>query len=705
MKRGCSCFVCVLLCLALPATARGSEADQDELGLEDELAFLEDAGTIETAARHSQDIGMSPSAVTVITREDIEASGADNLADLLRLVPGMDVATTSPFFASVVSRLYMNTENQLYLVLIDGREANNEIMGVTHFEVQPIFLDDIERIEVIRGPGSALYGTGALAGVINVFTRAVPDKTSTRVHMAGGEPGAVSGGGRVATRIGPWGFSAGGGYDFCSGYADVHSKGKKVWKARALVERPLFGDDKIMLDANFSEGSGLTNSALGNLDYTIAMRSLRLAYQANKLRGHLYWNEAQVSGGVGRGLEMAGIELATFKHLSAIADTLDGEAQWTLPDLWEPLLLMVGGRVRTSWMRSDDFLDGETYSDPSSPRYHRMGIDAWELRAGAFLHAEFSPVDWLTVTAGSRLDYNTVTGVFVSPRLAAVFKPAEGHYLRLGAARSFRKPTFQEYGAHVAAEFPPSSPIQGADQTSFQEFMSRVLGNNELGNENLTSVEAGYHGEILDGRLSLEAEVYYNRHTNLIEFASHIIPTPQGLPDLNESTFNFAHVGRDLDIWGTELSVRYAPLKGLLLQASWSHHEVLHEDKNPKNLVGAGGRFKTAFGLLGSLYAFVRSEYWDRDVENPESILEPLGSRHMENSAVLLGRLGYRFTVGDFSDGGAQMEAGFKLYLPVSLSAPYFSYYPRGGGVTPDGDYYGGERMSRRLLAYLQGSF
>jgi len=415
VNRSGACLACCL-CLVFCASAQAAADDQDELGIDDELAFLQDAGTVETAARHVQDIGMSPSAVTVITRDDIEASGADNLADLLRLVPGMNVTTTSPFFASVSSRLYQNTENQLYLVLIDGREANNEILGVTHFEVQPIFLEDIERIEVIRGPGSALYGAGALAGVINVFTRTLPEKTSGWARVAGGEPGAISAGGHVATKLGDWGFSAGGGYDFCGGYADIHGKGKKVWKARALIERYLSENGKLILDADFSEGSGLTNSALGNLDYTIGMRSLRLAYQAEKLRGHLYWNEMQVAGVVGRSLEMAGIELASFKHMEAVADTLDGEAQWTLPELWEPLMLMIGGRLRTSWMRSDDFLNGETYADPASPDYHKPGIYAWEIRTGAFLHAELAPVDWLTVTAGSRLDYNTVTGFFVSRR-------------------------------------------------------------------------------------------------------------------------------------------------------------------------------------------------------------------------------------------------------------------------------------------------
>ncbi|MBW1809345.1 MAG: TonB-dependent receptor, partial [Deltaproteobacteria bacterium] len=141
-------FFIMLLLICPTAVAQEDEPAIDEFGLDDELALLEDDGIVELAARHKQEIGMSPSAITVISREDIEASGATTIPDLLRLVPGMDVITASPYYGAVSSRLYWSVENHHYLVLIDGREANNEIMGMTAWEVQPIFLEDIERIEI-----------------------------------------------------------------------------------------------------------------------------------------------------------------------------------------------------------------------------------------------------------------------------------------------------------------------------------------------------------------------------------------------------------------------------------------------------------------------------------------------------------------------------------------------------------------------------
>ena len=149
-------------------------AADDESAIIDEFTLLmEDAGIVESAARHRQEIGMSPSAISVITREDIEASGATTFVDLLRTVPGVGVIVSTHAFPATVGRVPWTAENLYFLVLVDGREANIELLGSTPWEAQPISLDDVERIEIIRGPGSSLYGANAVAGVISITTRAI----------------------------------------------------------------------------------------------------------------------------------------------------------------------------------------------------------------------------------------------------------------------------------------------------------------------------------------------------------------------------------------------------------------------------------------------------------------------------------------------------------------------------------------------------
>jgi outer membrane receptor for ferrienterochelin and colicin len=357
---------------------------------------------------------------------------------------------------------------------------------------------------------------------------------------------------------------------------------------------------------------------------------------------------------------------------------------------------------------SDTALDAETFTDPTSSRYHKPGISYWEMRGGGFIHAEYSMAGWATVTGGMRIDYDTQTGWFLSPRLATVFQPAVNQYLRVGVARSFRKPAFLETAFHLMAMFPEDSPIQGTAQDRFQEFMTRVLGNSDLDNEELLALEAGYLGRFLEGRLSVSLDLYYNRYRGQTLMISEIVEDQQGLPDLEESSFIFQNEGPGIDILGSELSVRLTPAKNLSFLVSWTHRQVYDystgsfSGDSPKNLITLGGRFRTDGGLLGSLYAFSRSEFRSTSVENPSGILQPLLSQRLDNMVLLIGKLGHRFEAGQ----NVQMEVGLKLFLPVSpFSAPYFRYYEAGGGITPGGQRYGAEQLGRMLTGYLEGSF
>jgi hypothetical protein len=177
---------------------------------------------------------------------------------------------------------------------------------------------------------------------------------------------------------------------------------------------------------------------------------------------------------------------------------------------------------------------------------------------------------------------------------------------------------------------------------------------------------------------------------------------------LERSSFMFHNRGADLDILGGELSFRFSPSRNLSLLASWTHCQVYDysiggfSGENPKNLIALGGRFRTEWGLLGSLYAFTRSEFLAKSVENPDGILQPLLSKHMDNVILLIGKLGKRFELGRH----ARVEMGIKLFLPISpFSALHFRYYEIGGGTTPAGKRYGAEQLGRVVTGYLDGSF
>jgi outer membrane receptor for ferrienterochelin and colicin len=683
-------------------------AGDEEMELIDEFAFLEDAGMIELASRHRQEIGMSPSAVTVLTREDVEASGATTLPELLRMVPGIDVVMVSPSYYSVSSRLFWNASNSYFQLLIDGRDCINEILGMAPWQAEIVSLEDIERIEILRGPASSMYGASALAGVVSVTTRLVPEKTSASVRIAGGEVGMLQAGGRASTRIGGWGLALYAATDMQNSFFQPSQEGTETWKLRAMAEYEWSESRRFLIDFGMSRGAGTLNTSVGLVDMTIYIRALRLAYESKDLRGRLYWLNTPADASLEAPLEFGGLTLAEFIPMKMNTHTVDGEIQWTLPELTKKLLLMVGGGGRVSWIGSDQLLDGETYADRSSLDYHKAGKSHWEGRAGAFVHSEYQPSEWVTLSGSLRFDYNTVTPAFLSPRLVAVFKPVKGQYLRMGLSRAFRKSQFIETGLHPMVAFPESSPITGDGQENFQEFMSKSIGNPDIENEELISFEAGYLGLYLDGTLSVALDIFFSQFRNGTGLSAEIVADLQGLPDLDESFIRVTNDFGDFDIFGSELVMRYNPSRQISLMASWAHREVYDRsnccasDSTPKNTFTVGGRFRTDSGLLGSLYVFSRSEFMHRWVENPEGLFAPSLTRQMDNVFLVMAKLGWKWRVDDLFD----VETGIKLFLPFSpFSGELFSYYEDAGGETPFGRPYGGEALRRVVSAYLQGYF
>ena len=682
--------------------------DDEEMELIDEFAFLEDAGMIELSARHRQEIGMSPSAVTVLTREDVEASGATTLPDLLRMVPGMDVVTTSPSYISISSRLFWNSSNTYYQLLIDGRDTINEVLGQAPWQAEIISLEDIERIEILRGPASSMYGASALAGVVSVTTRVMPEKTSAAIRFAGGEVGMLQAGGRASTRIGDWGFALYGGADIINSFFLPRKEGKQGWKLRAMAEYEWSETKRFLIDFGMAQAGGSLNTSVGLVDMTMDIRALRLAYESKDLRGRLYWLNTPTDAVLEAPLEFGGLTLATFIPMNINTHTVDGEVQWTLPKLNEKLLLMVGGGGRVTWVGSDQMLDGDAYADITSPDYHKTGISHWEGRAGAFVHSEYQPAEWVTLSGSLRFDYNTLTPAFLSPRVVAVFKPVKGQYLRMGMSRAFRKSQFIETSFHPMVDFPSDSPITGPARERFQEFMSKSIGNPSLGNEELTSIEVGYLGLYLDGTFSVALDIFFSQFRQGTGVTAEIVADTQGLPDLDRSFIFVTNDFGDFDIYGSELVVRYNPSREISLMASWAYRELYDRtqccasDETPKNLFTIGGRFRTDEGFLGSLYLFSRSLFTHNSVENPEGLFAPRLSQQMDNVFLIMGKIGWKWQVA----GAFDIETGLKLFLPFSpFSGSLFRYYEDAGGETAFGQPYGGEPLRRVVSAYLQGSF
>lgn len=164
-------FLLVTLCLFLMPNSLIASSGQEDFEDFEELS-LEDLLEIEvvTAAKKAQKISQAPAAMYVITDEDIRQSGATSIPDALRMVPGIDVMEITATDFVINARGFNKEMSDKMLVLIDGRSVYWDFYGLVVWDSFPINLEEIKRIEIVRGPGSALYGANAFSGVINILT-------------------------------------------------------------------------------------------------------------------------------------------------------------------------------------------------------------------------------------------------------------------------------------------------------------------------------------------------------------------------------------------------------------------------------------------------------------------------------------------------------------------------------------------------------
>src|SRR5438128_1926012 len=165
-----------------PAVAQNApEGDFKKLTLEELLDV-----NVTSVSRKAESLSKTAAAITVITAEDIRRTGVTSIPEALRLVPGLQVARFNNGSWAISARGFNSTAANKLLVLIDGRTVYSPLFSGTFWEVQDLILDDIARIEVVRGPGAALWGSNAVNGIINIITKTAHQTKGNAVFLVGG---------------------------------------------------------------------------------------------------------------------------------------------------------------------------------------------------------------------------------------------------------------------------------------------------------------------------------------------------------------------------------------------------------------------------------------------------------------------------------------------------------------------------------------
>ncbi len=512
---------------AFAAAPAGSQPVEQEAAdadgsLEDIDLLTLDVPVVVTAGRREQKITQVPYAISVITAEDIRAAGARTVPDALRLVPGVDVAEIFSGTTAASVRGNHGALNRWVLILVDGRQIYDPVIGATFWGSWPFQLEDIERIEVIRGPGGPAWGANAVQGVINIVTRKPSDQQGLTVTGGGGSRGwnkeHVGYGfsdGRLSLRVsgeyeGFDGFRKGGSFlrrlddDYKAGREAVHA----VWE--------LSPDDTLTLSAGSAQvDGGYATPAVAGLgfgdnpgtqsNFLLAKLAHRVS-EDHEITLTSFFNDFRFCPGM-RQVDYRYQQYA-FQFGETVKTSEENTFTWgfdSRADYYD------AGNAEPSMM-SNDFVGTALLG-----LYAR---DDWQ----------FAP-QWM-LSLGGRLDYEFYGGWLPSARAAVTYSPNPTTAVYAAVSRTGQIPT-------VGFRF-LEMPVAGG--------LGYVTGRRELPNSTAMTYELGSRFSPLAG-LDMDAAVYWQEMQDMI--ALGLDPGPPGL-------FQFSYDREsDQSLYGVELSARY----------------------------------------------------------------------------------------------------------------------------------------------------
>ncbi len=536
------------LCPAAPLHGQQpvSPGDLGNLDIED-LARIR----VTSVARRPEALRQAPAAIFVVTQDDIRRSGAVSLPEALRLVPGLQVARVGSRDWAITSRGFNERSSNKLLVLVDGRAVYSPVFAGVHWDTQDLPLGDIERIEVILGPGATLWGSNAVNGVINVITRSALDTPGGMVEVNAGTAIRVSGTARQTVRLAP-GVAVRGFVRYTDlGPADLPdgSEATDDWQlghAGLRLDRETGGKDRFTFEADGYTGSG--------------SEVFFLPQPAAPFTG-LFREDLDVHGGdvLGRWTReltpSSDVSVqAYFDHWVRTETAFLGRMRVNVLDLDAQHHFRLGRRQDLVWglgyRRNSDEITGAytiAFVPPS------RGTDL----VTAFLQDDIAltPNAW-RLTLGSKLEHNAFTGWEVQPNVRLRWLPTGRQTIWTAVSRAVRIPSRVDADlAEVGGIQPGAPPI-----------LVTATGNEDFDSERLIAYELGYRATPTT-RLAVDLGLYYNDYDRLRTFERLPPVVADGFLVVPLTLGNSAR-GR---AYGGTAALNWRPVWGLRLDASYTY--------------------------------------------------------------------------------------------------------------------------------------
>lgn len=465
--------------------------------------------TVTSVGKKEQSLADAPAAVFVITQEDIRRSGVTTIPDALAMAPGLQVARISASKWSISSRGFAGYTSNKLLVLIDGRSVYSPAYSGTFWDVQNTLVEDIDRIEVIRGPGGTLWGANAVNGVINIITKKVEDTQGGLVRVGTGDQEPLMAGSRYGGKISDTAY--GRVYFVYNNHADNTLKDSDAdaedqWQA---------AQGGFRMDGN--PGKGKEWTLQGDLYKNSGDQIFSPYWISQPPFQTTLLDELDNKGGnlLGRYRQEIGSDSAfTVKAYYDNNDRDDAVFKLAF-DTFD-----IDLQYETKLGSRQNLIMGTGYRAVKGDFEQTFQVflpDRTDNLYSAFLQDEISLLEnILRLTLGTKYEHNDYTGDEWQPSAKLIWKPAERHSLWASAARAVRTPSIvEQYGRVTMGVFP--TPL-GIGTVAF-------AGNPEFDSEILNAYEAGYRWQTKEN-LSFDLALFYNDYDEI--YTAIPAPSPTG---------------------------------------------------------------------------------------------------------------------------------------------------------------------------------
>ncbi len=589
MKFSQTLFLIILLTVSAGSLFAEAWADEpQENPIDFSTMSLEELKNVEiiSVSKKPENISEVGAAVFVITAEDIRRSGVTGIPEALRMAPGVQVARIGPTDWAVTIRGLNQQFSNNILVLIDGRSVYTPIFSGVFWDIQDTVLEDIERIEIIRGPGGTVWGANAVNGVINIITKKAKDTSGGLLTVLTGTQEGYS----AAVRYG----GKSGKNTFYRVYAKHFNRDQFDTSATDCQDSYFPEDNWRSLRSGFradteSESDSLTLQGevfANRYDTEFCRISLSFPYLllqddvSESAGGHLMgrWQH-NIS-------ETSDILLQLYyDHTEKDHDMTRSAVRIGDADFRHRFYVFPGHEI--VWgagyrFISDEFSVQEEFSDPVSA-FQPLDIsptDSDKNLYSAFVQDTMLLIpNNLSLTVGARLEHNDCTGLEIQPGISLLWTFSEKQSFWASAARAVRTPSRTESGIKITEGIIDRSDdklirdVFGPDISGSMIPVAPVtitfFGNDRLDSETLMAYQIGFRAEPADS-LFLEFTAFYNKYDKLIVTADTAGPYPEAEPSLHYVIPFYYSNSMKGEAYGMELSGDWQVLPQWRLAASYS---------------------------------------------------------------------------------------------------------------------------------------